>query len=190
MPKSEIPYFHLTMELADVASVQAPGIPAGFGISRYRPGAETDWARIERAAGEFPDEAKALAHFGSEFGAHSAQMQERCLFLHGPDGIAIGTATAWHGEHGGSVIGRLHWVAIVPAFQRRGLSKPLVAAALALMRRWHDRAYLTTQTTSWVAVKVYLDFGFTPVHDRPDSREAWTLMARVLGDPALGEARR
>jgi GNAT superfamily N-acetyltransferase len=181
----DVPYFHLTMAIESLAGVPVLTLPAGYGISLYRPGGESDWARIEHLAGEFPDEARALAHYAKEFGGSGDEMRQRCLFLHGPDGAAIGTTTAWRGEHAGAAIGRLHWVAIVPAFQGRGLAKPLVAAAMACMRQWHSRAYLTTQTTSWVAVKVYLDFGFRPVLDRPDSGEAWALMARMLEHPAL-----
>jgi GNAT superfamily N-acetyltransferase len=181
----DVPYFHLTMALDDLARVPTLPIPAGYGVSLYSPGGESDWARIEHLAGEFPNDEKALAHFATEFGGQADEMRRRCLFLHGPQGSAIGTTTAWYGEHAGTATGRLHWVAIVPAFQGRGLAKPLVAAALACMRQWHDRAYLTTQTTSWIAVKVYLDFGFRPVLDQPDSGEAWALMARLLEHPAL-----
>jgi len=183
--RPEVPYFKLTMALHDLSGVPALGAPAGYAFSLYAPGDEAAWARIEHEAGEFSSADKALAHFADEFGAHTLEMGERCLFLRGPDGSAIGTTTAWHGEHGGDTIGRLHWVAIVPRFQGRGLAKPLVSAALAGMRRWHDRAYLTTQTTSAVAVKVYLDFGFKPVMDSPDSREAWAAMAGILEHPAL-----
>ncbi len=182
---ADVPYFHLTMALEGLSRVPSVPLPAGYGTSLYRPGDESDWARIEHLAGEFPDYEKALAHYAGEFGAHTQEMRQRCLFLHGPDGAAIGTTTAWYGEHAGAQIGRLHWVAIVPPFQGRGLAKPLVAASLALMRRTHARAYLTTQTTSWIAVKVYLDFGFAPVLDKPESREAWAVMARLLKHPAL-----
>ncbi len=185
MRTSDVPYFHLTMALDDLAAVPALSLPPGYATRAYAPGDERHWARIEHEAGEFPDDAKALEHFAKEFGGHEDEMTERCLFLCAPDGSPIGTTTAWYGEHGGATIGRLHWVAIVPAHQGRGLAKPLVAVALARMRRWHSHAYLTTQTTSWIAVKVYLDFGFRPVFDRSDSAEAWALMARMLKHPAL-----
>ncbi len=190
MDNSKVPYFHLTMDLDDLERVPVLDLPAGFAIGFYAPGDEAAWARIEHQAGEFPDDEKALAHFAREFGGHRSEMSERCLFLHGPDGEPIGTSTAWYGELGGRAIGRLHWVAIVPRYQGRGLAKPLVSAAMARMRRWHSSSYLTTQTTSWIAVKVYLDFGFRPVFDKPDSREAWAVMAALLNHPALAGMRR
>jgi GNAT superfamily N-acetyltransferase len=180
-----VPYFPLKMALDDLSRPGRRELPAGYGLSLYRPGDENAWVTIERAAGEFLSDDKALARFEQEFGPHLDEMRERCLFLHAPDGRPIGTTTAWYGEHGGRTIGRLHWVAIVPAFQGRGLAKPLVSAALALMRRWHASAYLTTQTPSWIAVKVYLDLGFVPVRERSDADEAWALVARLLDRPAL-----
>jgi ribosomal protein S18 acetylase RimI-like enzyme len=187
--RAKVPYFHLTMELDDVARVPVVELPEGFAFSLYAPGDEAAWARIEHQAGEFSDDQKALGHFAKEFGKREQEMRERCLFLRAPDGEAIGTSTAWYGERGGGVIGRLHWVAIVPRFQGRGLAKPLVSAAMALMRGRHASAYLTTQTTSWIAVKIYLDFGFRPVFDRPESGEAWAVMAAVLDHPALAGLR-
>ncbi len=190
MDKTKVPYFHLAMDLDDVERVPVLKLPPGFAVSHYEPGDEAAWARIETAAGEFSDQGKALAHFEREFGGRELEMSERCLFLRAPGGDAIGTSTAWYGERGGRVIGRLHWVAIVPAFQGRGLAKPLVSASMALMRGRHRSAYLTTQTTSWIAVKVYLDFGFRPAFDQPDSERAWAVVAELLGHPALDGLRR
>ena len=61
-------------------------------------------------------------------------------------------------------MGRLHWVSVDAAHQGRGLSKPLVAMALssACCELGHREAILTTQTPSWVAIRVYHRFGFRP----------------------------
>lgn len=181
----EVPYFELTMALEDLSRAPRFLLPAGHRVEVFSPGDESVWARIERSAGEFSAPEKALARFAAEFGDHREEMTRRCLFLREPGGEAIGTATAWYGDFAGATWGRLHWVAIVPAFQGRGLAKPLVSQAIELMTRWHRRAYLTTQTTSFKAVKVYLDFGFRPTLDRPESPVAWGLMGRLLGHPAL-----
>ncbi len=55
---------------------------------------------------------------------------------------------------------RIHWVAIAPAYQGRGLAKPLVAAAcLRLRALGHVWAYLTTSTSRLPAVSLYTKFG-------------------------------
>lgn len=170
-------------------------LPGGYRIRLYRRGDETHWAAIESAAGEFQTPEAALTHFRSEFGARLDDMEQRCCLLETEGGRVIGTATAWYddgqppwadirppGWHGD---GRLHWVAIHPDFQGRGLGKPLVTAAMHRLAQFHARAFLTTQTTSWIAIRIYLDFGFQPFLFSPDCPRAWKLIATVSGHPAL-----
>ena len=74
---------------------------------------------------------------------------------------------------------------IAPDRQGRGLAKPLVAAAMQALKVRHGRAYLTTQTTSYKAVRIYLDFGFQPyLVDDSDAR-GWAILADILGEPSL-----
>ena len=115
-------------------------------------------------------------------------MEKRCHFLVSPEGRSIGTATAWYNDDFlGERHGRLHYVAIQSDFQGRGLGKPLVGGASRRLARLHARAYLTSQTTSYIAIKIYLDMGFEPYLDAPYSREAWQLLAEKLGHPRLQE---
>jgi ribosomal protein S18 acetylase RimI-like enzyme len=78
-------------------------------------------------------------------------------------------------------MGQLHWVAIVPAHQGKGLAKPMVAAVLKRLAQDYDEAFLTTQTSSWRAVAMYRHFGFVEVVDSPDVERALTLIeARMI----------
>lgn len=160
----------------------------GYRIRLFQPGEAGVWAEIEASVGEFPSVQRALAHFSQEFGAHEEEMCRRCFFLEHVSGKPVGTATAWYNpSFQGEAYGRLHWVAIHPDHQGKGLSKPLVGAAMACLAKHHDRAYLTSQTTSWKAIKVYLDFGFEPLLITPRWKEAWAMLARLTQHPALRE---
>jgi GNAT superfamily N-acetyltransferase len=164
-------------------------LPAGYRIRTYQRGDESFWAEIETAAGEFRSVEGALAHFEKEYSNSLEELESRGFFLESKDGRAIGTATAWFNrECEDSDIGRLHWVGIHPDYQGRGLAKPLVGAAMERLAQSHNRAYLTTQTTSWIAVKVYLDFGFAPVPGTPRYEDAWPLLATLTGHPAISRA--
>jgi len=44
----------------------------------------------------------------------------------------------------------------------------------------HQKAYLTTQTTSYPAVNLYLSFGFTPYLGAESATEGWVLLEEVL----------
>lgn len=192
-----VEYVGVVMRRKNLANIPAHPLPAGFAIRTFRAGDEVEWARIECAAGEFKTTSRAMAHFQSEFGGFEKDLAKRCLFLETGDGRAIGTVTAWWGTVAGRepadaewddrVLGRLHWIGIVPSYQGRGLSKPLVEAAMRVLAAWHDRAYLTTQTTSAVAVKVYLDLGFRPWVISEEQHRGWQLLASYLKHPALGD---
>lgn len=142
-----------------------PPLPAGYAIVHYRPGMEKAWAAIETAAGEFDDPAAALNRFQTEFLPHAAELADRCLFIVDPQGSPVATTTAWYGSQlGRERQPRLHWVAVMPDHQGRGLARALIGAALQVYRQLGEDGdvYLTTQTWSTVAIRLYLDYGFLP----------------------------
>lgn len=154
--------------------------PTGYTIRTFVPGNERLWAEIEVQTGEFDTTEDALAHFDSEFGAFADELEDRGFFLLDPRGTEIGTAMAWYGTFAGEVCGRLHWVGIIPSHQGKKLSKPLLSAVMARLAEDHAKAYLTTQTTSYPAVNLYLSFGFVPSISTESAIEGWELMEAAL----------
>ncbi len=59
------------------------------------------------------------------------------------------------------------------------------SAAMERLARSHERAYLTTQTTSARAIGMYLDFDFVPFITSDQCRQGWRLLASMLDHPAL-----
>jgi GNAT superfamily N-acetyltransferase len=181
-------YIPVSMVRGDLLGLPRFALPQSFSLRLYRKGDESDWARVEAAVGEFTSEKTALQHFQDEFGAHRNEMKRRCLLLENDGNGVIGTATAWYNKSfHDEAFGRLHWVGILPEYQGRGLSKPLISAALRRLKRFHSKAYLTSQTTSYVAIKVYLDFGFQPYIRGERCLQAWNLLAAELRHPGLKE---
>ena len=123
-----------------------------------------------------------MERFHKEFGPYLDEMSERCLFIENDQGEAIATTTAWVGDlkGDGELSGRIHWVGVVPEYQGRKLSKPLLSAAMKILARHHSKAYLTSQTTSYQAINMYLNFGFEPYLTEPSCQEAWDLMEETL----------
>ena len=74
-------------------------------------------------------------------------------------------------------------------FQGRGLSKPLIAYVLNVMRGLgYSHGKIPTQSTSWVACRVYLDLGFRPIpKNAVNSRDGWRIVRTLTGHPALAE---
>ncbi|MYA21504.1 MAG: GNAT family N-acetyltransferase, partial [Gemmatimonadetes bacterium] len=101
-------------------------------------------------------------------------------------GEEIGTITAWwQPDLNGEDWGQIHWVAIHPDYQGRGLAKPMMSVAMAYLKRFHQRSFLGTSSGRIPAIKVYLDFGFYPDLERENSQQAWAEVASVLEHPVL-----
>ncbi|MEF3330954.1 GNAT family N-acetyltransferase [Oceanobacillus oncorhynchi] len=174
-----IPLNMLRKNLSDIPQFS---LPDGYSIRFYEKGDERHWAKIETSVDEFKEEAAALAYFEKEFGLFTDEMTKRCLFVENEDGEEIATTTAWHGDlrGDGEISGRIHWVGVTPAYQGKKLAKPLMTAAMNTLAEYHSKAYLTTQTTSFQAINMYLNYGFEPYLMEPTCEEGWRLMEQKL----------
>lgn len=149
------------------------------------------WAELETAVGEFKQVTDAVARFDNEFLPHKAVLSERMVFLCHGDRV-VATATGWDRAilaSGAAATGTLHWVAVHPHHQGHGLAKIVAAQAIKQLRNqgWTENIYLSTQTTSARAVKMYLEMGFRPwisedaISGTPEAAiEGWRLMDEVL----------
>lgn len=172
----------VAMIRADLQDIPEYSLPKGFKLRLFQAGDDVDWARVETAVGEFESEAEAIERFNQEFGSNLDEFAKRCLFIENENGKIIGTTTAWYGslEEGDTIIGRIHWVSIIPEYQGKGLSKPLLTAAMKLLAKYHSKAYLTSQTTSYKALNMYLQYGFEPVMRDAADEEAWEIVEEKL----------
>jgi len=179
--------WNVRMVRPDLRSLPRFDLPEGFALRRYVQGDEKAWLDIHRRSdwlSRHDDES-----FRRQFGRDEAMLADRQYYLVCPDGEPIGTATAWFdNDYAGLSWGRLHWVAIVPEFQGRGLAKPLVAAACERMATLgHERALLDTNTERVAAIGLYLRFGFVPDIRHEQDVTAWRLMRDRLPDGPLAE---
>ena len=166
----------------DLADIPEYALSEGFRVRLFQEGEQAEWARVETAAGEFVSEAKAIERFKREFGPHLEEFAKRCVFLENEAGKIIGTTTAWYGSlpEGDEIIGRIHWVSLVPEYQGKGLAKPLLTAAMKILQKYHTAAYLTSQTTSYKALNMYKQYGFEPVILDEQDAEAWDIVEEKL----------
>ena len=185
-----IRYYELLLE-RDLEDLPAYPLPEGYRFVFYRPGDRDSWIAIERSAKEFSAYDQGLAAWERYFGGHEELLPNRMVFIENRAGEKVATASAWfdviHNDPSGA--GWLHWVAVRRDCQGRGLSKPLVAHVLGLLKGLgYPRAKVPTQTTSWVAVKVYLDLGFRPIPQNAlHSRDGWRIVKALTNHPALAD---
>jgi GNAT superfamily N-acetyltransferase len=157
--------------------------PAGYGM---RPLAREEgalWTEVQR------DTERVIPitdhTFEEQFGADPEAIPQRCSLLVTAESRAVGAISAWYGRDAQGDFGRIHWFAIRPAFQGRGLARPALSFALHQLARWHTRAWHTTSSSRLPALKLYLDYGFTPDFSQPRALEAWQQVQGRLHHPAL-----
>jgi ribosomal protein S18 acetylase RimI-like enzyme len=176
---SELPDVDVWMVHHDLAHAPRVVLPAGYRLRCYRAGDVRTWVRIQRAAEPFL--VPTAATFARALPGDTAHLAARVLFLVDGAGADIGTITAWDGHSAGRAFGQIHWVAIVPAAQGRGLAKPLLSAACEVLRaRGYRAAWLETNTRRLPALNLYLRFGFVPHVRDAIERDAWRAVAPHL----------
>jgi GNAT superfamily N-acetyltransferase len=154
-------------------NLPAVTLPPGFSIRWYTAGDEKTWFDLQTRTERLQKIAPEL--HAREFGTDPAPLAKRQAFLCAPDTAVIGTATAWFdASFWGQPFGRVHWVAIVPEMQGRGLAKPLMAGVLQRLRELgHDRAYLVTSTARVPAINLYRRLGFMPDIRSAEDVDTW-----------------
>ena len=141
---------------------------------------ELSWAQIVHEAGERPSLDEARAQWQKDFAPfeEGQELRERMFFALDADNQAVGTATAWFepaSEKGASeegeakTVGRVHWVALRPEAQGKGLAKPMLAQVLRTLQTLHPAEgdgvppiRLKTHCQAARAVGMYLEAGFVP----------------------------
>ena len=173
--------FMLRPNLLDIPQVP---FPDGFGIRPMRLDEGGVWADIERDAEEYFPITEQTFH--AEFDRDLPATQWRSFFVVDHKGVAVGTISAWYDrDFKAQDYGVIHWIAIRPAYQRRGLGKAAMSFALHQLARRHQRAFLGTQTKRLGAIRMYLDFGFVPDLDTPGFVDVWREVNQQLRHPVL-----
>lgn len=190
MVDKSLKHIDLYMTYPDLSKIPNFPLPAGYSFRLYKPGDEDNWAEIEVSAEELPDIKAALHKFSEYYGKDLEKLETRCLFLLNSDGETIGTATGFYNREGwdDKLTGNLDWVAIKREYQGLGLSKPLITEAMKVMRgHGHKGAFLHTQTTTWLACKIYMDLGWEPFEfDKSEFEEGWAIVRNKIAQQAQG----
>lgn len=183
-----VPMIGLVMQADSLEGIRDYPLPPQYAWRFFQPEDVALWAQIEISAGEFDARDAAVAGFRKYYPTDEG-LAERMLFLT-ENGVPFATATAWFDEDGhGREEGRLHWVGIDEAHQGQRLSYPLVGLAMRRMAELgHRTAYLTTQTASWPAIKVYRAFGFRPLVKSQQEFEGWRIVSEKTGIDFIRES--
>lgn len=163
----------------DLLATPVFDLPQPYSIVLYKPGYEQSWLRIH----ERSDQHNVFTPFVfvDQFGRDLKSLAERQYYLLDGDDEPVGTATAWD-EQRGSYSGRVHWLAIMPEHQGRGLSKALLSTVCQkLLMMGHRKGCLSTSTARLAAICLYLQFGFRPLIRSDEDEVAWSSFENKSG---------
>lgn len=187
---SRIRYYELLLE-RDLDGIPQIPLPDGYRFVFFRSGDRDSWIDIEKSAREFTSYEQGLDSWNRYYAANEDSLGNRMVFIENAAGEKVATATAYYDITGRdqSGSGWLHWVAVRREYQGRGLSKPLISYVLSVMRGLgYTHGKIPTQTTTWLACKVYLDFGFLPLpQNAVHSRDGWRIIRALTGHAALAD---
>ena len=188
-----VPYTAVVMVRPDGSDYPEYPLPEGYHFAVFTPEDEEAWVQLQTIVThvENPDQGRQI--FRKEFLQADAQTPcEECLgygetvrrtvLVKDNADTLVGAATLWMGDTFGEVWQRVHWVAVHPEHQGKGLAKCLVARMLALYgeQGYQTPIYLTTQTKTYRAVRVYAQMGFVPyMGEKPAN---WTYRSDVPQD--------
>jgi GNAT superfamily N-acetyltransferase len=179
-----IPNLEVLMVRPTLGGFPRATLPGGYRIRNFQDSDALAWVRIHELADKYNK--VTLETFQREFGYDIEAMRDRGFFLETQAGEVIGTATGWYDDHfEGEPYGRVHWVAIIPEYQGKGLAKPLLSRVMERLAQTHTQAYLVTSSARIPAIYLYLNYGFQPFLHSLESVRAWELVSVRLQHPLL-----
>lgn len=188
---TRVKYYELLLERKDLDALPEYTLPKGYRFVFYSPGDRDAWIDIEKEAKEFTSYDEGLDAWTRYYADREDELFDRMVFVENEQGEKVATATAFYDITGRDTSGAawLHWVAVKRSYQGKGLSKPLIRYVLGIMKDLgYSHAKIPTQTYTWLACKIYLDFGFTPIpQNTVNSRDGWRILKALTDHPALSE---
>ena len=188
---SRIKYYELLLERKSLENLLQFELPTGYRFVFYQNGDRDKWIDIEKSAKEFQSYEQGLRSWNKYYEGKDNELAVRMVFVENEAGEKVATATAFYDIYGRdkSGAGWLHWVAVRREYQGKGLAKPLISFVLSVMKDLgYTHAKIPTQTNTWVACKVYLDFGFVPVKENAvNSRDGWRIIKTLTNHMALSD---
>lgn len=181
-----IKYYELLMVYNDTSKCQRYDLPIGFHYEFFQDGDELDWVNIHIESGEFTSIEQGIEYFHTFYDYFKDDLDKRCVFIvDDKSQEKVGTATiSLLSDTSLGYDATVDWVAIKKRYQGRKLARPLISKFIKIANDLnHDKLLLHTQTTTWLAAKLYLDFGFIPFNT--DEKEGWQILKTLTNHEKL-----
>lgn len=181
-----IKYFELLMTYDDTSRYTRYDLPSGFHFEFYNNGDMEDWINIHLSSHEFTSVEEGIEIFHSFYDSFIDELDKRCIFIvDDKTSEKVGTVTVSllnNKEYGYDAA--IDWLAIKSDFQGKHLSKPLISKMIEVANNLgHKRIILHTQTTTPLAARLYLDYGFEILNN--NEKMGWNILKTIIDHPKL-----
>lgn len=155
-------------------------LPEGYEFVMYESGMMNKWVEIQLSSKHILERLEGENYFKDVFLKNENFLKESMIFIKDSKGDLVGTGAIWEGKYfpqDKNKRYRLHWIAVDPKHGGKGLAKAVVSKLLSIFKdkKMGEGLYLSTQTCSYVAIKIYLDFGFKP-YDLENNQKGWEIV--------------
>lgn len=180
-----IKYYELIMYNNNTSKYEEMELPKGYHWEYYKQGDELEWVDIHISSREFTSIDRGLKYFEEFYGSFKEELNKRCIFIvEDETNKKIGTVTISklkEPQYGYNAV--CDWLAIRSDYQGKKLSKILINKMIQLANNLgYERILLHTQTTTWLAAKLYLDNGFEIYNKK---NEGWNILKTLTNHPKL-----
>lgn len=168
-----VPYTAVVMTRENAENFLAYSLPDGYHFAVFTPEDEENWVQLQTIVTHVENEEQGRQIFRKEFLQAGEEIPceecpgytetvRRTVLVKDSAGNLVGAATLWTGDIFGETWQRVHWVAVHPDHQGKGLAKCMLARMLELYKELECNTpiYLTTQTKTYRAVRIYAQMGF------------------------------
>lgn len=183
---NRIKYYELLMKYDDTSNYVKYDLPSGFHFEYYKDGDINDWIDIHISSGEFVGYDEGNQIFYDFYNSFINKLNQRCIFIvEDLTQRKVGTATiSLLNKKNYDYEASIDWLAIRKEYQGKHLSKALISKIVELANTLgHKRIILHTQTTTWLAAKIYLDYGFEILNK--NEKEGWNILKTLTNNSKL-----
>ncbi len=160
MKDCEIPDLNLFMACPALRREALAPMPQGFYLRSLR---RDEWALWKAMPFDEPGLARAYDeymtdYFNRTYRAQEALFYERCQVICDASDQPVGTGFTWlqYGRYW-----TLHWIKVLKGYEGIGLGRGLLSALLDQLQPQDFPVFLHTQPSSYRAIKLYSDLGFS-----------------------------
>ena len=124
-------------------------------------------------------------YFSTVYAAKGDLFYEKCLFVCDNNDSPIATAFIWKAYE---KINTVHWVKVLKEYEGKGIGRALLSILMKDLKEEDYPVYLHTQPSSYRAIKLYSDFGFSLLSDpyigprKNDLEECRQILKRCMPD--------